>query len=507
MISREGKKAEYAAVGILLFLYTFYIITHRSYYYVPVLDFFLLIREGVQYLAFSLPYVIQDPPFYSMLVVGISRLVPIRYPEIAVGIIVNLILFLTNTLLVWHLTRKYLGNFAILPVLLIITNPLSYYLVLQPLNTMAFTAVVLVSLTARSKGRTTLAYAIAGFGYLVKHEIVGLLGAYVLVDILDRTNKRKRRTFGLFFRALIPAVVWEVLTAVHNPYANQYLNEALRFASELPNTRYLIDTFVRVPFPIVPVGTVTGSVLVTALALYLAKGFLVWFQKNDRFIRSALLFGLLYSLIHVLYPSDALRYAFPILWLTYFLALWPFTMIKTRKASVSRMMTRTLVVAFALLAAAANASAVSPFLASERERGWQYRVVGEWLTDVPLPRKTLVIMRYSHITTYYTRNPNVEFFDFQRHDCPIACGIRRYQEGSGPYDVLFVKDRFIPESLYEYESAKYEIDKMDEFEQSRLVIPMKERVHFDLPWDVTVFTVDMQTLPQLREEDPEKPYM
>ena len=182
----------------------------RGHFVMPYADFFDYIESGHALLAGTLPASLKRPPVFGVLVVGLSRFVPLEAAERVVAEWLNALLLPVNGLLVYLVGRRWFGPaarwvaawFLLLPIGMFCTA----HLIAEPL----LTAFMLLTLWAAQRG-TNGAYVLAALATMTRYDAAGLILGVALADRLR--GRRMRAVCGRAAFATTPLGVWMLLTA------------------------------------------------------------------------------------------------------------------------------------------------------------------------------------------------------------------------------------------------------------------------------------------------------
>lgn len=416
-------------VGVSLFL-------NRNYYYVPNSDFFAYISDAKSYASFTLPGSIKFPPIYSIFIYLTGVLIKTNHPEMVAGIGTNILLVLVFAYLLMVYSKKFIGSFSLLLIALVLSNPLLYFVALQPLNILAYTVATVAVLVLHQKRLFFYAYLLAGITFFIRQEAVALLVAMVFIDML---NRPKKITFFYSLLGFVPILTWEIIVLLHNTGGNEYLSEAIGRTSEIPNLTFINRTFWHIFAYTWPPNINTLSLLVF---MNITIGFIIFLinKKGEQILLFTYLF--LYTVIHVLFPDTAERYTFPVLWIVYIYSLWPLFFsenVSGKKAGIVHSFLRIL---FCLLSAYLIINNIAHIKNHEGQRygRTETRLIGEWLSSARFSKLTYVITLEPWIVAYYTKNPLVEFFYLPSFCVSLDCIKIPFNQNQ--YETLLVVDSY-----------------------------------------------------------------
>lgn len=403
IISKRDFALDLLVVAALAFIGGF-LYKNVEYFPVPNQDFLGFIRDGNRLLDFTIPQGIKHPPIYSLAVVLLGKIINHSHPEQVGGIYLNILLYLMTLFMLWKLLKRYLGNLvSLLTVTLIVTNPLSYYVVLQPLNIVSFSATIVLVMLMRQKKYYKFAYLIAGLGYLVRFESILLILTMAFVDLF--ATKKKKETLKLVLISTIPILIWEILIYSNNIHGNSYLREILQRKDEIPNWSFLKNTFRVVPFNLNPY-QVNLPIFIAISLIYSMLGILVAFLKRKINILIFFLFLMLYSFLHLFFPDSAKRYSYPVLWITYVASLWPVYLLSRDSNTFSGKLAYALsifIVTTAIIVVSHNFIQIESFLKERRYHRFESVIIAEWVSNQKLEETTKVLTFEPSLVRYFTK--------------------------------------------------------------------------------------------------------
>jgi len=183
----------------------------RGHFVMPYADFFDFIESGHALLAGTLPASLKRPPVFGLLVVGLSRFVPLEAAERVVAEWLNALLLPGNGVLVYLVGRRWFGPaarwaaawFLLLPIGMFCTA----HLIAEPL----LTTVALLTLWMAERSRIGGAYVLAALATMTRYDAAGLIAGVALADRL-----RGRRLGAVLVRTALaasPLAIWLLLTA------------------------------------------------------------------------------------------------------------------------------------------------------------------------------------------------------------------------------------------------------------------------------------------------------
>ena len=210
-ISPDDVKEKYFRTFVIIVLLAFG--TYQSILYfghqvVPNSDFPAFVRTGKSLLAFKLPASFKRAPVLGILQAALSRVVGGQHPDLTAGWLLNSILHPFSLLLLYLIARKILAGGAWLYAIIIIVNPWTVALLVQPLaeTTMIFFILLTIYFILR---RSNWCYLFASIATMTRYECAALiLGAFVF-DMITRTSRKERiRAFLYSAIASVPLGLW-----------------------------------------------------------------------------------------------------------------------------------------------------------------------------------------------------------------------------------------------------------------------------------------------------------
>ncbi len=174
----------------------------------PNSDFPAFIKTGKALLAFELPGSFKRAPVLGLLQAALSRAVGGQHPDLTAGWLLNSILHPFSLLLLYLIARKILNGAAWLYAIIVIVNPWTVALLVQPIaeTTMIFFTLLTVYFILR---RSNWCYLFASIATMTRYECAALiLGAFVF-DMIMRTSRKERiRAFSYSALASVPLGLW-----------------------------------------------------------------------------------------------------------------------------------------------------------------------------------------------------------------------------------------------------------------------------------------------------------
>jgi len=430
-----------------IFLVTGMLLSNINYYSFPSGDFIPYVDEGRAFVSGSLPPLLNNAPIYSVAIVLLGKLIPYQYPELIAGIILNIALFAIGIWMVWKIAEQWFGRVGLVVFCYLLLHPLSYHVVLNPLNIVAFSTAFLTTIYLRMKGRSAAAYALAGISYWIRPEAVALLLAMGAIDLIR--NVQKKQTLKYLILASLPMILWEISVAFHNEGGNIYAAESLALRSEIPNGYFLNFTFSNL---IVTEQFLQNPWLLGALLAYIIAGVVFFILDKNREKQLLSLYTLVYFAIHLFFPGKGDRYTFPLLMPAAVLSVWPLELsLKLNKKIQKKlgMGIRLLFILFSIGVVLNNKTQIQPFLSARKEYRGEYRMIADWITQQLFQRPTVIVTFNPGGVQYFTNNNSVEIFRIEDHidQCDtITCVIFNNWQYFNNKDILLIYDSFTQKS-------------------------------------------------------------
>ena len=130
------------------------------------------------------------------------------YPDLKAGWMVNAVLHPLNLLMLWLVGKEILGKSAKWFALLVIVNPWTLSLMIEPIAETPLLFFILLTSYLIFK-RSNWCYLAAMAASMVRYEAATLIAAAFLVDMIYAENKKQRlKALGFSFLAGIPLILW-----------------------------------------------------------------------------------------------------------------------------------------------------------------------------------------------------------------------------------------------------------------------------------------------------------
>jgi len=301
-------KIHYFVIAVLLVL-TGMLFIHRDHYYVVDADFFGQLMDGRKMLSLQYAHY-KNWPLLSILIALFEMTLPVRYPGIQGVLVVNIISFAILAYVFWRILQKYYGNYGIAVWILYITNFFVYLTHLRVLNNAVFTLVSIVVIYLEMNGRRKASRLLAGFSFFVRVEGALLVLALLVSDLLQK--RRKELRYDVFSFCIVTLYLVGILGI-----RNEFIFEIEAKIRQIPNWRFLYDVFITVP-----VGKYVNIPLAYWMPMAFWIGAATWYYVTSGMHEFVFIgiYSLLFIASHTLFPETDHRYAYPFLWLLYFMS-------------------------------------------------------------------------------------------------------------------------------------------------------------------------------------------
>jgi len=307
---------------LLLLLFFVFIFVLRIYYFnyfsVPDSDFFNLRKTATALINLNLPESYQRLPLYSLLSGLLSTILPGKDPILFAAELINLVAFLTSSLLLYFISKRFLGKAAFIVLYLFALHPLSIYMTSQPRTELLTVMFVLLGIYLTH--RVCKASYLAGFfASLTRYEGFLLIPSLALRDFLFS----KRRLFFIVLRLLSCAgiIIWVGL----NYQATGHINPYYQYFA--PDTKPAGFDYIRVTmltllnFIQFRVTSFIPLAFVTAVMLILTTiGFWSFFRKSLEEILPLFTFFIGCTLLNLVFFSPTPEHVFVSIWI-FFLSI------------------------------------------------------------------------------------------------------------------------------------------------------------------------------------------
>ena len=301
---------------LLLLFFFIFIFVLRIYYFnyfsVPDSDFFDLRNKAIQLINLNLPESYQRLPLYSFLSGLLSTILPGREPILFAAELINLIAFLTSSILLYFISKRFLGKAAFIVLYLFALHPLSIYMTSQPRAELLTVMFVLLGIYLAHRARKA-PYLAGFFASLTRYEGFFLIPSLALRDFLFS----KRRLFFIVLSLLSCAgiIIWVGL----NYQATGHINPYYQYFA--PDTKPAGFDYIRVTMltllnfiqfrvtSFIPLAFVTAVVLIL-----MTIGFWSFFSESLEDVLPLFCFFLSCSLFNVVFFSPIPQHAYVSIW-------------------------------------------------------------------------------------------------------------------------------------------------------------------------------------------------
>jgi len=346
----ESSKKKQFEIFILLVLLTFGVYKAVVFFGaipVPNPDYSGFVATGKSMLNFELPKSFKRAPVLGVLQVGLSHFVGGPRPTLTASWLVNAIFSVFNVVLVWQVGKKFIGNAAIWLSLVTMLNPwvLRYQIVPIAETSMIFFSLATFYFMLK---RSNWAYVFASIASMVRYELVALILAVFVMDMLTRkTKKEKWHAFLWASLASLPFLLWMLGTALtwktsaHSHYIKHYANFLQNKGKSVKGSGYSkffyllwhscfssllqLPSFLKASFLGVTSAQQGESVSASVASMYLVSKIVAWVAVSVTFIYSIckrywktlilILFLMMYITVHSLRVNTHTRYCVPAVWM------------------------------------------------------------------------------------------------------------------------------------------------------------------------------------------------
>ncbi|MCK5174646.1 MAG: hypothetical protein KAR47_14730 [Planctomycetes bacterium] len=326
-----------AAIALLLLFGAYLSWLYFGHQVVPNPDFPGFVRVAESLLAFEVPGNFKRAPVLGLLMVPLGKLMPGLHPVLTAGWLLNAVFYIFNGLLFYLIAKRFIGKSAVWPALLIMVNPWSVAMLVQPLveTTLVFFFLLTFFFILR---RSSWAYLFAAIATMARYEGAALIVVAFVMDMICAKDNRKRIK-ALIFAGLasVPLVLWVtgIYLASRGASAGPSAGAAAGAAAATGARMHYISGFFtgrtvfaqyadllwKVTFG--PLLMATGaeamssvemiSKVFVVISLLVTVVFASYKRKWD--VLSLLLFFVLFVLVHSLRSTTRDRYCMPVVWL------------------------------------------------------------------------------------------------------------------------------------------------------------------------------------------------
>ena len=409
-LSRRQSKVIVIEILVIIAIILF---SNINFFALPNQDLFQYIADGQRYLNFQLPSHIQAPPANPILISAISRFFSHPHSEIISATSINIFSSLVTAYLVWKIGYKLFPSYAMFFFLLLVTNPVFYFVSLQPTSEALFSLFILLTLLSRVNRYPNLSLAIASASYLIRYEGVLLVGSLLLFDWIGKTPYKTKKSV-VFFSVLF-IVCWSYLV-FHTNETNSISSNA--FIKELVMRQQEIFKPIKIteyPKLFFQNPDLNQKVfLVVFYSLFLFSIIQSLIQRDMVLIMTT--FSTFYLITHFLFPAVDNRYVFPVMPLVYIFFLVNIMKL-CRQLSFSRLnliqnkyFYQVLVLILIIFIISSNILNIYWHLYHQQDVGKEYIMISNWLNTQQFSHQIVFITLEPWILDYFVDNDQVTFY-------------------------------------------------------------------------------------------------
>lgn len=429
------------------------------FYAVPERDFFEYTKNARNILNGSF---VQgnwaSPPLYGLGVVALGHFITNPYHNnIEAGVSLNIFLLIVSVYLLYVLVRPYLRIWTFVLLACILTNPLTYYVTLQPINMLFFTVFVLGVMVLFDRKYLRTACLLSGLSYLVRFDGISLsIALFITLLSLKYLNRRTFLPIVLLL-AGIP-IVWEILVFFATQYRTHpfFAKMGGQIITNL-NMQYISHSLFQIPFFLFSIPEWVAQIGSAGILLYIAIGVLKHLKYPEKapVLFAGGIFTVTYGIMQILYtqtlPRAPHRYTYPILWSIYLFMLWP--LISSKKANTTSTF-RICILVILTAACIHNASLISRYVGITKTYDAQYKYAGDWINNKAPQKPISLVGENSRIAKYFiTDTHSITIFDTvdtPAYACTDASCIAKYVDLPNTNEILYIKQNSL-----EYWSAGF----------------------------------------------------
>ena len=321
--------ATYLAAGLLAALGLIYSLHFLGHFVFPNPDFAAFLEVGRKWLHFQIPGSMKRAPLFSIItaLAGIFFSTPDR--NLFGTELYNAIMLPTVMVLIYLISRKFLGKAAVWVAMLACISPWMVRLSSEPLAEL--TLITLFAATCLCiRTHIKWAYLFAMLGSIARWDMAGLIPAVALVDLIR--NRKWAGTIILTALASIPFGLCMIITMFQlrgRPEGGHYIqvlakDRTFELTADLEFYRQIICSFFNAQLlQISPSGQVSSfesfnSALLPLsappLAIAFLAGSIIAVIKRRWEIIVMLTAGIPYVIIHAMYPYRLPRFCIPAAW-------------------------------------------------------------------------------------------------------------------------------------------------------------------------------------------------
>ncbi|MCK5564045.1 MAG: hypothetical protein KAJ07_02270 [Planctomycetes bacterium] len=319
---------------------------------VPNPDYSGFVRTGQELLAFNIPSTFKRAPVLGILIVTLSNFVGGAHPMLTAGWLLNAIMGVLNTVLLWQIAKKLLGNAGIWFAVVAVLNPWVMRYQTSPIaetSMIFFTLATFYFIFRHSKW----AYLFASIASMVRYECTVLIFIAFLMDMVTgKTKKQRCKAFLYAALASLPFLLWMFGTYYYKDtktvhYIGHYKVNAsgTRTRTGFPKYFLLLWNTIYAPLFQLPAAikatftppatqqqAVAIGTAITSLHLYskiiagasAALAIIYSIIKRNWYLLSLAVFMFFYIMAHSMRISSHTRYCVPAVWLALLISWYGF---------------------------------------------------------------------------------------------------------------------------------------------------------------------------------------
>jgi len=326
-----SRLAEGLAMAFLVILGLAYSLRFLGHFIFPSPDFVSFLDTGQKWLHFQVPDSMKRAPLFSIITVLAGEFFS-RPDRFLLGTeLYNVIMFPVALVLIYIVCRRFLGSAAVWVTLLAGISPRMIWNTSQPLVDITLVALIAATAICAGSKRIRLAYLFAMLASISRWDMVALIPAVWIVDII-----RSRQWLKSVISAAIvsiPFIICMIITKIqlqgHTEGAHylQVMAEDTTFElfADLHTYWRHICSFLNAPLlQSLPAGKVEASKSLNAavfwvtapiLAISFLAGCILAVIRRQWSIIVLLIAMIPYVIVHAMYPYRDPRYAVPAAWI------------------------------------------------------------------------------------------------------------------------------------------------------------------------------------------------
>jgi hypothetical protein len=397
---------------IILVTLTVFLFINIDFYPIPNPDVFQYIQDGKQYISFQLPQNIQAPPANPILIAFLSRLFPFPQIEVRIALLINSISSILSLYIVWRIGKIYIGNWAILVPIFIISNPIFYYTALNISSEVLYTLITLLSLDFHTQNKHKQSILFALVSFFVRYEGLILLLCLLALNYAYLSKKLKLKKTILW---LTPVILWTGIIHLHNPsqnlLGNEFIKEIISEQSTLPNI-YFFNSY---PFLLFFDNYTQNHIFQRIIWLLTIIGvFFLSINKKRRHTSIIItLYILGYLIVHALFPAQDDRYLLPLMGLLIIIVIYPFIKIYNICNSLTlKIIIFGIIIVLFSKAVWQNVNSISIYMSPKQSERLVNLLAAEWINLTCASQKRVFLTLEPWITEYYVNCPDTHLYNF-----------------------------------------------------------------------------------------------